>query len=156
MTKRNTILLLLWLAILCWIAIIFSFSSETIEESRRTSGLILEKIEPILEKVGQVTGTDLTNEKILHVLLRKNAHVFNYFLLTLLLLLAFKVYGLRDRKPYVLTWLLATLCSMADEYYQTFVPGRGGEWRDVLIDNLGILMGMALFFFLQTKIAKKI
>ena len=36
------------------------------------------------------------------------------------------------------------LYAMSDEYHQTFVMGRSGELRDVLIDSLGIITGIVL------------
>ncbi len=34
----------------------------------------------------------------------------------------------------------------SDEYHQTFVPGRGGTWRDVAIDGLGIGLAATVVF----------
>jgi hypothetical protein len=35
------------------------------------------------------------------------------------------------------TLAFCVLFAMSDEYHQTFVPGRGGNWTDVVIDCLG-------------------
>jgi VanZ family protein len=35
--------------------------------------------------------------------------------------------------------------AMATEYFQQFVPPRTGSWRDVGLDHVGILLGLALF-----------
>jgi VanZ family protein len=34
------------------------------------------------------------------------------------------------------------MVAMLDEYHQTFVYGRSGSPRDVLIDSIGILIGV--------------
>jgi VanZ like family len=39
----------------------------------------------------------------------------------------------------LLSVLFCSVFALADEYYQTFVPGRGGTWTDVGIDCIGIL-----------------
>jgi VanZ family protein len=39
---------------------------------------------------------------------------------------------------------LCVLFAISDEYHQTFVPGRGGTWRDVAIDGLGVVLAGAL------------
>ena len=40
--------------------------------------------------------------------------------------------------------LFCVVFALADEYHQTFVPGRGGTWTDVSIDGIGIIAaGMA-------------
>lgn len=44
-------------------------------------------------------------------------------------------------------WLLVAFLSLhgfATEYLQTFVPSRGGSLRDVALDHLGILLGLAI------------
>ena len=35
--------------------------------------------------------------------------------------------------------IFCVLFALADEYHQTFIPGRGGTWTDVGIDCIGIL-----------------
>ncbi len=80
--------------------------------------------------------TDLEEDFVL----RKIAHVFEYFILTFLLYRAFKgsfnINGL-----YLFVWpsVLSFLYAASDEFHQTFVPGRHGCVRDVLIDAAGIL-----------------
>jgi VanZ like family len=41
-------------------------------------------------------------------------------------------------RNFALTSALCVLFAISDEYHQTFVPGRGGTWRDVAIDGLGV------------------
>jgi len=40
--------------------------------------------------------------------------------------------------------LLGLITAAADESIQTFIPGRSGEFRDVLIDFSGICLGLLL------------
>lgn len=53
-----------------------------------------------------------------------------------------------DRR-FVLTWALCVLYAVSDEYHQTFVPGRTGDWRDVLSDAAGTAAGLALLSLAQ-------
>ena len=72
-------------------------------------------------------------------LLRKIAHVVEYFILTFLLLRAFK--GSFEMNGFYLFLFPAalSLCYAAsDEFHQLFVPGRGGAIEDVLIDAVGV------------------
>lgn len=47
---------------------------------------------------------------------------------------------------------LALLWAMLDEYHQTFVPGRFGSPVDVMIDALGIMLGLLIVTsFLRNK-----
>ena len=47
--------------------------------------------------------------------------------------------------------LITVLYAMSDEYHQTFVPGRHGQWFDVGIDSLGALMALAGTWFYNAK-----
>ena len=38
-----------------------------------------------------------------------------------------------------------TLYAVSDEFHQSFVPGRTGCWRDVLVDGLGAVIGLAVY-----------
>jgi VanZ family protein len=44
----------------------------------------------------------------------------------------------------VLAWALCVAYAVSDEYHQTFVPGRSGDWRDVLSDAAGTAIGLSL------------
>ena len=76
---------------------------------------------------------DLT-EKII----RKSGHVIGYFLLTLSY---YYTFGGKPNKRWV-SWFLALLYAITDEFHQSFVPGRDPSIWDVLIfDNFGALLG---------------
>ena len=66
--------------------------------------------------------------------LRKLAHVTEYAILAILLVRACR------RPPLAL--LLGVLYSVSDEFHQTFVRGREGRPRDVLIDTIGLTIGL--------------
>jgi VanZ family protein len=42
------------------------------------------------------------------------------------------------RRNLVVASAACLLFAASDEYHQTFVPGRGGTWRDFAIDGLGV------------------
>lgn len=75
---------------------------------------------------------------------RKGAHVFEYFVLSLLL------YNfMRKRLPQEQTSMLgvlvifaATLYGISDELHQYFIPFRGAKLSDVGFDTLGATLGM--------------
>ncbi len=72
--------------------------------------------------------------------LRKIAHVTEYFILTFLLYRAF--HGSFDLITfYLFTYpaCLSLLYAMSDEFHQRFVAGRNGSVNDVLIDSIGIV-----------------
>jgi VanZ family protein len=74
------------------------------------------------------------------VVLRKIGHVTGYALLTGLW--AWALQG-AVRRPLVWAVFIALAYACTDEFHQTFVRGRDGTPRDVLVDAIG--MGIAVF-----------
>ena len=83
--------------------------------------------------------------------MRKLAHMTEYCILEILnYLVLYQV--LRGKLLRIIRILCSSLGSIAasfiyaglDEYHQTFVPGRGGAFADVLIDMRGALAGLAI------------
>ena len=72
-------------------------------------------------------------------ILRKMAHVLEYFILTFFLRRAFKgSLNMDVPRLFVYPAALAFLYAVSDEFHQLFVPGRNGCIKDVLIDGVGI------------------
>lgn len=72
-------------------------------------------------------------------------HAFGYALLAAALL-----YGLSERRVITLRilWLavlLATVYGVTDELHQGFVPGRFPDWKDVVVDGVGALIGAGVY-----------
>lgn len=79
----------------------------------------------------------------------KAAHLFTYFILTFVALLA------SNQKHSVLTILaLQILIGVGVEGAQSFIPGRTPELLDVLANSIGVMFG-ALLYFLFRKIKPK-
>ena len=71
----------------------------------------------------------------------KGGHVIGYAMLTLSFWRAFNF----SRQRIWLSWLLAFLFAMTDEYHQSFVSGRHPAILDVIVyDNLGALISVWL------------
>jgi len=71
-----------------------------------------------------------------HDFIRKCAHLFEYFVFGLLLLRTIR----NGRPGFRITWALAAILivfayACVDELHQSFVPGRGVEFGDVLLDT---------------------
>ena len=88
---------------------------------------------------------------------RKAAHFTEYLALGASLMLTVRDYFfLRDRSAAekltkhlsvmacVVAWLIGTLYAVSDEIHQIFTPGRSCEIRDMLIDSLGVAVGVSL------------
>lgn len=72
------------------------------------------------------------------LLVKKGSHVLAYAVLAVLASRAL------PRPGYAILWALAY--AVTDELHQRFVPGRMGSPVDVLIDGLGILLGVGVLW----------
>lgn len=140
---------ILWILVISCMGLIFSFSAQKAEDSKKTSsGLITAVVKffdfdnSLTEPQIQVICEDLT------FIVRKAAHFSIYALLGILLCLLFGEYNITGRKGILLSVVIAMLYACSDELHQCFVDGRSGEIRDVLIDTAGAFVGcMVLWVF---------
>lgn len=78
------------------------------------------------------------------LVVRKIGHVGEYSVLTFLLSRAFRAHGWAERPGLACSAALALGFAVSDEVHQSFVPGREGAVRDVLIDAVGVGVGLGL------------
>ena len=130
-----------------WMVLIFCMSAQNSEESSSLSSGLLAKLLAWLTPDWDSMGARerrLLLEKW-HTFFRKLGHFSEYAVLGGLLTAVFRVrHTERQSPPYTRVWLppLAALCYAAtDELHQRFVPGRSCEFRDVMIDFSGALLG---------------
>lgn len=105
--------------------------NDDVEKSvETTNGLGITDKHPSENKMNQVI------EK-LNYLLRKVAHASEYFIFTILILIALKNSGVKGIKKFIIALIICFIYACTDEYHQTFVNGRTGQFSDTLIDTLG-------------------
>ncbi len=81
------------------------------------------------------------------LLVVKGYHVTEFAVLCWLLQkVLLRQFPVRPRRALVLAALMAVAYAATDEWHQTFVPGRGGTWVDVIIDSLGVSTATAAAF----------
>ncbi len=82
--------------------------------------------------------SDSSHHSLIVFILRKVAHFSEYAILTALLWRAVRARArARGDRALILAWALAVAYAATDEFHQTFVSGRVGTPRDVLIDAAG-------------------
>ena len=94
----------------------------------------------------------LEKANALHYFVRKAAHMTEYFLLTLSVYLPVKVYltkRITFPKRILLGFFITVLFAALDEFHQSFVPGRSGNFTDVCIDSIGILAATVLLLIIH-------
>ncbi len=127
------------LSIICMI-VIFSFSSQVANESNQNNYFVLTIFYNNL-KVGMVKPMDYN---VLNFLIRKTAHVTEYFILFMLLYYAFKKSKLKKEK--LKAAVITILYACTDEFHQLFVPGREGKITDVFVDSIGVVIGLIIIY----------
>lgn len=141
---------ILWLMVLGCMAIIFGFSSQVAEESKKTSSKVITKVVETVDIKKELTKPQ--KEKItkdLTFIVRKGAHFSIYALLGILLFLLANEYGFSMKKCIAVSICVAFVYACSDEFHQTFVSGRSGELRDIIIDTLGASAGCFLTIFIR-------
>jgi VanZ family protein len=81
------------------------------------------------------------------VFIDKIAHFLEYAVLVVLALRAFSrpPISAGGYRLYLIGMLAALVYAVADEYHQSYVPGRTADWYDVLADSLGIGCGAMVY-----------
>lgn len=164
--KLNKKIIISWLLVIIWMGVIFWFSSMDSDLSNNRSKTTINKvIESTVKKTNAtgITDTHPSDDKITSIVeklnkpLRKCAHATVYFVLALLLINALTVSKVSLKKTLIITLIVCFLYACTDEYHQTFVKGRTGQFSDVLIDTTGALIeeGIYSLYYLAYKKKKK-
>lgn len=144
--------ILSWLAVILWMVLIFCLSAQVAEQSSKLSTGVTEIIIEIIQKV--VPKVEIDIHHFGHVI-RKLAHFFSYLVLGVLVLNAFQCCGINGHRSIVLSAVVCVLYAASDEIHQLYVPGRGGQIRDVIIDSSGACVGFLLYVMMSKLVVPK-
>ena len=144
--------------------LIFGFSAQDGESSGSLSfeiSLFLVKLASPFLPTAMSEEVLLERAELIHYFVRKAAHMTEYFLLTLSLQLPLTAWFSDKISPklrIVIGFAATVLFAALDEFHQTFVPGRSGNFTDVCIDSTGALIAslcLLVFYNLyQKKLAR--
>ena len=127
-----------------WMAVIFYFSSQNVDESSKLSGGITEVVVRSLysnfNELSQVKQQSMLDN--ISFIIRKGAHFTEYTILGFLLTGFFNTFYWSVLKGRLSAYVVGTVYAITDEVHQLFVPGRSGMIKDVFIDTLGIITGV--------------
>ena len=121
----------LWWPALAW-AVVISLFSTHLFTSQNTGHIIIPLLHWLFPNASPQTL------EFMHHIVRKCAHLTEYFILSLLLLRGIRAgrHGMRLAWAVLAIVLVAGYASL-DEFHQRFVPGRTPKVTDVLIDTTG-------------------
>lgn len=140
-----------------WMTIIFIFSSrngiESTEDSYDVGLTVGRLVVPAFEDLTDDEQMEFA-EKVDYPV-RKTAHAAEYAVLGVLVAGTF--YDVRKRKWLCMAvpWIIGTVYAASDEIHQLFVPGRSGQFTDVMLDSAGVLAGVLLSSFVAGKVVEK-
>lgn len=135
---KNKKLVLAWILLVLWMIFIFYMSSCNGNVSSDQSGTIAYVLHNIL-------GINYSDKLIF--IIRKCAHVSEFFILGILVINLVSKYNVKH--IYLISFIICVLYSSSDEFHQLFVPGRSGQVTDVLIDLIGVVLGLLFVFLIR-------
>ena len=123
-----------------WMIFIFIMSHTNGNESSNQSNFI---VKIVLEFIN-------INHETLSFMIRKIAHMSEYAILLL-----FIYYGLYKTITYkyqlLISLLITFIYACSDEFHQLFIPGRSGQFIDILIDTSGALIMLLIIYLWQKR-----
>lgn len=145
MNKRVIIAFIL---VIIWAGFIFAFSNMNGQESNSKSYDIVDKIIEIYDKITNANEeivkyhqSFIFREKANYVF-RKMCHAFVYFTLSILVFnLLITIFKKKLLIYNFLTLLICFIYAAIDEYHQTLVLERTGQFKDIIIDTFGAIIG---------------
>ncbi len=159
--KRMTAFLVFFVLTVLWTAVIFGFSSTEGKQSSMQSRAITERVVKTIDhdyKMPEKIEPD-SKDGLYDTIIRKSAHIFSYCLLGMLMFFTVRsLLGYRKNDFFVakLAIPICVLVAIGDECNQKFTEGRSGRPVDVLIDLVGILLGITACFLLLRKASKSL
>lgn len=134
------------MVLMIWMTVIFLFSAQTGNDSSEVSHSAAYQIVKWQDQLFQQDKTEkelVRQAEALQLVVRKGAHMSEYALLAILLVLHLDCYHFNKKQVLLSSWILTTCYAVSDEFHQLFVPGRAGRFTDVCIDSAGGLLGIA-------------
>lgn len=168
MKKKIILISIIIVLAALWVGIIYKLSDmNTTKSNGKSTDIISLFIEDTLEVTNEygITNSHPSENKLdkasrlLNAPLRKVMHASVYFVLAFLIILVLNI--LFDNKRYILSFVLTIVLTIIlagfDEFHQTFVAGRTGQLKDVIIDNIGAVIGCFFYgtYYLAYRIGKR-
>ena len=135
---KNKRLVLAWTLLILWMLFIFIMSSFNGVMSSNQSG----SIAVLIYNIFNISDT----EKVSFIV-RKCAHVSEFFILGILVINLVSKYNVKH--IYFISFIVCVLYASSDEFHQLFVSGRSGQVTDVLIDLIGVVLGLSIYCLIK-------
>lgn len=153
--KKNILRAILMLLLLSTFFIIFGFSSQDGEKSGNISKKITEEI---ITRIPQIQEKEQNEREAITLriekVIRKIAHFSIYTAVGLLLMALISTFEMKEKNRIIISLIIGIIYACSDEIHQSFVPERSPMITDVMIDTMGVMLGI-LLIMLGKAIIKK-
>lgn len=153
--KKNILRAILMLLLLSTFFIIFGFSSQDGEKSGNISKKITEEI---ITRIPQIQEKEQNEREAITLriekVIRKIAHFSIYTAVGLLLMALISTFEMKEKNRIIMSLIIGIIYASSDEIHQSFVPERSPMITDVMIDTMGVMLGI-LLIMLGKAIIKK-
>ena len=132
-----------WLLVLMllWMCLIFFMSHQPKDESVKYSHIAI--------WILQSLHIDLNDWSMGNAsfIVRKAAHITEYFLLT------FMALRIKEDLPqlYLKAALFCVFYAATDEFHQTFIAGRVGTINDIFVDGIGVTLACLQYYYVRKR-----
>lgn len=143
---------ILWgLCVIATMAAIFGFSSQTYDQTMKTSDVVVKPIENTVRKDSSEFESEKEEQDYIKKLegkldtaVRKSAHMIIFGVLAVFVYMLCKSFGMSDADAIVMTLVVCAVYAGSDEWHQKFVDGRKSQFADVCVDEFGAVAGVVI------------
>lgn len=140
--KKNTTRIILLILLIGTFYVIFNFSNQ---EGKESGGLSRKVTTIIVEKILFISDDNKEEQvKIMEPIIRKLAHFSIYTITGILLMSLVSTYEIEKMKKIYISMFIGMLYAISDEIHQVFVPERTAKLIDIIIDTMGIALGISI------------
>lgn len=141
-----------WIAVFIWMGIIFYMSHQPAHVSNELS----KEVAKVIAVNFDMTANEEFQLGSFNGMIRKYAHFFLYLILGMVVIFGLNKVGVRGKKAVLLSIAICVAFAITDEWHQLFVPGRGAQISDVLIDSCGAIVGVMSYVGIKLMVRKAI
>ncbi len=153
--KKNIERIILLILLLGTMTIIFGFSSQDGKESGNISKKITEQI---VKRIPQIQEKEQEEKEIIinriEKVIRKIAHFSIYTVVGILVMAFISTYQIKEKNRIIISTIIGIIYACSDEIHQSLVPGRSPMITDVMIDTMGVILGILLITTIKLIIQK--
>ena len=153
--KKNLKKIFSLVLVVIWMLLIYYFSDQPGSLSGTISNSIIYDFFDYIFELFKINKDNL--EKfvlIIHEPIREIMHLLEYLILGILIINFLNLIEIKEN-IFIISILICFIYSVTDEIHQLFIIGRTFQYFDILMDNIGSIIGSYLYkkFILDKKIA---